>query len=58
MSKVGQTEWTNTARVGGGHRGVTEIVRSLESTRITPVESELRERPGLNLEHSDIKLHP
>ena len=27
-----QLDSNGTARVGGGHRGVTEIVRSLEST--------------------------
>ena len=30
-----QLDSNGTARVGGGHRGVTEIVRSLESTAST-----------------------
>ena len=34
-----QLDSNGTARVGGGHRGVTEIVRSLESTRNGPDRS-------------------
>ena len=37
LTEVGQSpaqfDSNGTARVGGGHRGVTEIVRSLESTQ-------------------------
>ena len=40
-----QLDSNGTARVGGGHRGVTEIVRSLESTIPQVVSIRTRSRP-------------
>ena len=43
----GALDSNGTARVGGGHRGVTEIVRSLESTGAAARTPELADNGGL-----------